>query len=71
MMLRVALALALARIISAVPPLTVVSAANGRYALKELAVLLEIKVRSKGRSANSIHTSKRRTARRARASMCG
>ena len=30
-----------------VPPLTVVSGANGRYALKELAVLLDIKDRAR------------------------
>ena len=32
---------------ASVAPLTVVSAANGRYALKELAVLLEVKDRAR------------------------
>ena len=38
---------AVAAAVEDVPPLTVVSGANGRYALKELAVLLDIKDRAR------------------------
>ena len=72
----VALLCALPRLGADVAPLTVVSAANGRYALKELAVLLEIKVRAASsppsQSAPATAVSRVfRTGRRARRSACG
>ena len=69
----VALACAVSRLGADVAPLTVVSGANGRDALKELAVLLEIKVRVPPPSPAARRrppARARRTGRRARRSTC-